>query len=76
MQFGVLNLSALFPLVLFQRAVMVPSRINLFFLCAGQFGMARRVNTGVTLLDTSSCQTERAALRSGSDWSKSPFYIN
>lgn len=31
MQFGVLNLSALFPLVLFQRAVMVPSRINLFF---------------------------------------------
>lgn len=72
--------TALFPLVLFQRAVMVPWRINLiiffiFFLCGGQFGMARRVNTGVTLLDTSSCETERAALRSGSNWSKSPFHM-
>lgn len=43
---------------------MAPSHVNLIhflFLCGGQFGKARRVNTGVKVLYSSSCQTEGEA---------------
>lgn len=57
---------------------MAPSRVNLIhflFLRGGQFGKARRVNTGVKVLYSSSCQTERGAGSSHSGsvdtkWSK------